>query len=331
MAGGLGTRLRPLTYVRPKALLPLLNKPMLLHLLDRMPSAVDEVLIAANYKVGQLRDFLRTHDFGRPVTIIKEAKALGTGGAIKNLEDRLSGTFLAFNGDIICSLAVAELLDAHRHFGGVGTIALWEVDDPGAFGVVAMKGDRITTFVEKPPPGTEPSRMVNAGVYVLEPEALGPVKTVASLERDVFPGLVRKGLYGFPFSGYWSDVGTRENFLNATSILLRDQGGEVNMRASMGTTATLLKPVAVSAGAIVHGKIGPSVVLGRDCTIGEEARVRDSVLFDRVVVGERAQITGSLVGDGCKIGSRAKVADAILEDGAVVPADGDVRGKGVRR
>lgn len=332
LAGGLGTRLRPLTYARPKALLPLLNKPMILHLLERMPSAVDEVLLAANYKVGQLRDFLQANETGRTVTIVKEPKALGTGGAIKNLEDRLTGTFLAFNGDIVSSLAVGELMAAHRHFGGIGTIALWEVRDPSGFGVVAMKGDRITKFVEKPPPGTAPSSLANAGAYVLEPEVLAAIKpgATASLERDVFPKVAPKGLFGFRFSGYWSDVGTRENFLYATAILLREQGGDVSIRASIGTTATLVRPVAVASGTVVHGKIGPAVVVGRDCTIGE-ARVLGSVLFDRVVVGDGAQVTGSLVGDGCRIGSRAKVSDSILEDGAAVPADAEVAGRKVRR
>jgi len=332
LAGGLGTRLRPLTYTRPKALLPLLNKPMILHLVEKMPSSVDEVLLAANYKVDQLRDFVRAHDLGRAVTIVQEAKALGTGGAIKNLEDRLSGTFLAFNGDIISSLAVGDLVAAHRRFGGVATIALWEVDDPSGFGVVAMKDDRITRFVEKPAKEEAPSRLANAGAYALEPEVLAALKpgARASLERDAFPKVVRKGLFGFRFPGYWSDVGTRENFLRATSILMREQGSDVNLRASFGATATIVKPVAVAAGTVVHGKIGPSVVLGRDCAIGE-ARVRDSVLFDRVVVGDRAEITGSLVGDGCRIGSRAKVADAIIEDGAVVRAEEEVDGGTVRR
>jgi mannose-1-phosphate guanylyltransferase len=332
LAGGLGTRLRPLTYVRPKALLPLLNKPMVLHLLEKLPSDIDEVLLAANYKVEQLREFFRTHDLGRKVTIVQEAKALGTGGAIKNLEDRLSGTFLAFNGDIVSSLAVGEFAAAHRRFGGVATIALWEVEDPTAFGVVAMKEDRITRFVEKPAKEAAPSRLANAGAYVLEPEALAVMRpgAEASLERDVFPKLIRKGLYGFRFDGYWSDVGTRGNFLSATAVLLREQGSDVSLRASFGASATVVKPVAVAAGTVVQGKIGPAVVVGRECSIGE-ARVRHAVLFDRVVVGDGAEITGSLVGDGCRIGSRAKVGDAILEDGAVVRADEVVAGGTVRR
>lgn len=332
LAGGLGTRLRPLTYSRPKALLPLLNKPLLLHIVERMPSLVDEVLLAANYKVDDVRDFLRVQDLARRVTIVKEPKALGTGGALKNLEDHLSGTFLAFNGDVVSSLSVSELEAAHRRFGGVGTIALWEVPDPSAFGVVAMAGDRITKFVEKPAAESAPSRLANAGAYVLEPEVLKRLKAgdAASLERDVFPKLARLGLYGFRFSGYWSDVGTRENYLRASAILLREQGTDVNLQASFGDTATIVKPVSIAANTVVRGRVGPFTVLGRGCQIGE-ARVENSVLFDRVSVADGAQVKGSLVGEGCKIGNRANVVDAILEDRAVVRADARITAKAVRR
>jgi mannose-1-phosphate guanylyltransferase len=326
LVGGLGTRLRPLTYGRPKALLPLLNKPTVLHLIERLPAAVDEVLLAANYLVDQLRDFFRANDVGRRVTIVKERKALGTGGALKNLEDRLTGTFLAFNGDIVSSLAVDELVAAHRRFGGVGTIALWEVDDPTAFGVVAMKGDRITRFVEKPAKGAAPSRLANGGAYVFEPEVLAAIPAgESSLERDVFPKVLRRGLYGHRFFGYWSDVGTRENFLRATDLLLRDRGSDLSIRATIGPGATVVKPVAVASGTRIDGKVGPSVVLGRECTIGD-ARVRRSVLFDRVVVGDGAEVAGSIVGDGCRIGPRAVVTDTILGEGAVVRADEEVLG-----
>lgn len=332
LAGGLGTRLRPLTYSRPKALLPLVNKPILLHVLDRMPATVDEILLAANYKVDQIREFLRKQDLSNRVKVIKETKALGTGGAIKNLQDRLGGAFLAFNGDVVSSLSVEDLAAAHRRLGGIATIALWEVEDPSGFGVVALKGDRITRFVEKPPEGTAPSRLINAGAYVLEPEVLEGMKVgaTASLERDVFPKVVRKGLYGFRFSGYWSDVGTRQNFLHATAILLREQGSDISLRASFGSTATSVKPVAVAADTVIDGKVGPSVVLGRECRIGE-ARIVNSVLFDRVVVAEGAEVSGSLVGEGCKIGSRAKVRDSILGDGAVIRADADIAERTVRR
>lgn len=325
IAGGLGTRLRPLTLTRPKALLPLVNRPMVLHVLERLPASVDEVLIAANYRTEQLREFFAQQDVGRTVTIVREKRPLGTGGCLKNLEDRLSGTFLAFNGDVISSLAVTDLIAAHRRRGGVGTIALWEVGDPSAFGVVALDGDRITKFVEKPPRAEAPSNLVNAGAYVLEPEVLAAIPTggPASLEVDAFPKLVRKGLYGFRFAGYWADAGTLENFLRATEILLTTQGSEVSHRANVLPTTKVHKPVAVAAGATIDGEIGPVAVLGAGCAV-THARIARSVLFDRVRVGEDAAISGSIVGEGATIGARATVKDSVVADGAIVEAESEV-------
>jgi mannose-1-phosphate guanylyltransferase len=322
IAGGLGTRLRPLTFTRPKALIPLVNKPLVLHVLERLPADVDEVLIAANYRTEQLREFFAREDVGKRVTIVREKRPLGTGGCLKNLEDRISGTFLALNADVVSSLAVTDLLTAHRRNGGIGTIALWEVVDPSPFGVVAMDGSRITTFVEKPPKGEAPSKLINAGAYVFEPEILAaiPEGGPASLERDVFPNVLRKGLYGFRFGGYWADVGTPESFLRATEILLRAQGSEVSRDAQVGT-ARLLKPVAVAAGAVLGGHVGPVASLGRECRVGDDARISHSVLFDRVSVGDGATIAGSIVGEGCRIGPRAVVRDSILADDARVEAE----------
>lgn len=329
IAGGLGTRLRPLTLTRPKALLPLLNRPMILHLLDRMPAFVDEVLVAANYRTEQLRAFFATEDVGRKVTVVREKRPLGTGGCLRNLAGRLSGTFLAFNGDVISSLPVADLVDAHRRAGGVGTIALWEVEDPSAYGVVSMDGDRITRFVEKPPKEEAPSKLANAGAYVLEPEALAAIpEGVASLERDAFPALVKKGLHGFRFTGYWADAGTLEHFLRATEILLRAQGSEVNRLAKVLPSARITKPVAVAADAVVDGDLGPAAVVGARSVLGN-ARVVHSVLLDRVAVGDGASVSGSILGEGAIVGPRATVKDSVVADGAVVDPEAEVVGERV--
>jgi len=331
IAGGLGTRLRPLTFARPKVLLPLINRPLVLHVLERLPARVDEVFVAANYRTEQIREFFAREDVGRRVEVVREKRRLGTGGCLKNLEDRLSGTFLAFNADVVSSLAVDDLLAAHRENGGVGTIALWEVADPTAFGVVALEGDRIRRFVEKPPKGEAPSNLVNAGAYVFESEILAaiPEGGPASLERDVFPGVLRKGLFGFRFSGYWSDVGTPENFLRATEILLRERGSEVSHQAHLAPTATPVKPLAVAAGSMLDGRVGPVVAIGRDCTIGK-ARLSHCVLFDRVTVADDARIEESLIGEGCRIGPRSLVQGSVLGDGVAIGADEEVIGKRVR-
>lgn len=330
LAGGKGTRLRPLTHHRPKALLPLVNKPILLHVLERLPASVDEVIVAAGYRTEDLRAFFRRTDVGRRVVIVRERRALGTGGALKNLEERLGDTVLAINGDIVCSLGIADFLAAHRRFGGVATIALWEVDDPTGFGVAKLAGDRITRFVEKPPKARAPSRWANAGIYALEREVLEriPGNRRVSLEREVFPTLVRKGLYGHRFGGYWADVGTPAHFLHASALLMREFGSEASRQARIGTEATLVKPFSVAARALVNGRVGPAAVVGRGCRVGR-ARVRNSVLFDRVEVGDGARVEGSLVGEGSRIGPRAVVVDALLADDVRIRADQEIVGRKV--
>jgi len=332
IAGGLGTRLRPLTLTRPKALVPLLNRPMVLHLIERLPEVVDEVIVAANYLTPQLEDFFRREDVGRPVTVVREKRPLGTGGCLKNLEDRLSGTFLAFNGDVISSLAVVDFLAAHRQNGGIGTISLWEVEDPTAFGVVALEGTRVKKFVEKPPADEAPSRLANAGAYAFEPEILDviPAKEPVSLERDVFPKVLRKGLHGFQFTGYWADAGTLETFLRATEILLRAQGSEVNKLARVLPSAKVVKPVAIGADALVEGEIGPVVTVGRGCAIAD-ARVSHSVLLDGVTVDAGASVSGSILGERCRIGSQASVRNSILGDGVSVKPGAEVVDARVKR
>lgn len=324
--------MRPLTLTRPKALVPLLNKPLILHVLERLPAEVDEVIVAANYRTEMISDLFRREDVGRRVMVVRERRPLGTGGCLKNLEDRLSDAFLAFNADIVSSLAAADLAAAHKRNGGLGTIALWQVDDPSPYGVVALNGDRITKFVEKPAASEAPSRWVNAGAYAFEPELLAaiPRNRAVSLEREVFPNVVRKGLYGFRFPGYWFDVGRLETYLRATEVLLRAGGSDVSRNARLGPHAKLADPVAVAAGANVEGEVGPVAVVGRDCIIGK-ARLSHCALLDGVTVRNGATIRGSLVGEGCHVGPRAVVQDSILGDGATIRANAHVVGERVKR
>src|SRR5438874_10889270 len=143
LAGGQGTRLRPLTDTRPKPLLPIANVPMLRRIIDRLPPEVDEVLLAVNYKLELLADYFRANDLGRNVTLVEEKEPLGTAGAIKNVASHLDDTFLVLNGDVLDSLDVSKLIAFHGKKGAVATIALWRVSDPRHFGAMEMKGDRL--------------------------------------------------------------------------------------------------------------------------------------------------------------------------------------------
>ena len=130
LAGGLGTRLRPLTYGMPKPLVPLLGKPLISHIIDPLPSEVDTVILAVSYMKDALEEYFRVHDVGRKVILVNEDQPLGTGGAVKNVSRYLDGPFIAFNGDVVCSIDLNDMVRYHRSHGGIGTMSLWQVEDP---------------------------------------------------------------------------------------------------------------------------------------------------------------------------------------------------------
>ena len=323
IAGGLGTRMRPLTFTRPKPLIPLLNREMILHVLDRLPREIDDVILPVNYMIDRMRQFFMENDVGRRVQIVEEKTPLGTGGALKNVENLLGTRFLVFNGDVISSINVDEMVKRHEDSGGIATLAVWEVEDPSAFGALDLReGGRIARFVEKPKEGEAPSKLINAGVYVFERDVLRfiPDGKQVSMEREVFPKLIRKGLYGYRFEGYWADAGTLKNYIRAMKMLLTSRGSEINLSVQIKEGAKVEKPVNIGPGCTVDGSIGPNVSLGSECEI-HRATIADSARFDGVTVQKDAVIKNSIIGSGCRIGPRASLTDCMIEDGVSIKAD----------
>lgn len=318
VAGGLGTRLRPLTHARPKALVPLLNRPLILHVLDRLPEIIDQVFVAVNYRFEDVRDFLKKQDFRQEVTVVHEAKPLGTAGAIKNVEPQLDGTFVAMNGDVVDDLDLAALVKFHRSKRPAASVTVAPVQDPSAFGVVAVDGERATRFVEKPKDSPAPSNLANVGRYVFEPEVLGfiPPNREVSLEREVFPALISRGVAVYRHDGFWSDVGTLATYLQAQGHLLASRGIESAPSADV-RRAELRAPALIGDGCVVEGRVGPRVALGRGCRVGR-ARIEDAAVFDRVSIDDKADIARSMIGEGASIGEAAVVRGSIVAPGAHV-------------
>ena len=322
LAGGFGTRMRPLTLHRPKPLLPLMNEPMLDRLVRSMPGEVDRVVLAVNYMADAIRAHLREVDLGVRVEVVEEAEPLGTGGAFRNaLGDRLGDeVFLGMNGDVVASLDLGEMLRAHDAHGGAGTIALWPVDDPSAFGVVETGADgRILSFQEKPPRGQERSNLINAGAYVLRAGLLGSIRRgkAASIERDVFPRVLDRGLYGHRFGGFWLDAGTPQAYLQAHRELLWRRMPRRPRGLDAHATARILRPCLFGKGVRLGAgcEVGPYAVLGDGCTVAQGAHVTDSVLLPRASVGTRASVVRSILGEGSSVADGGRVEDAIVEDG----------------
>ncbi len=318
IAGGFGTRLRPLTLRRPKALLPLLNRPQILHVLDRLPPGCDRIVVAVNYMYERVRDFFEALDTDVEVVVVNEPEPLGTAGAIKNVEEHVTGTFAVANGDVIDALDFTAFLKFHHHSRGIASIGVAPVKNPGAFGVVALDGDRVTRFVEKPPEGEAPSNLANAGRYLFEPEVFDaiPKGRAVSLEREVFPALLPRGVFAFREAGFWSDAGTLPAYLEAQRLLLEHGGAGVGKGAEL--LWDTLPPVLVGPGCFVEARLGPNVVLGRGCKVGRSV-IRNATLLESVSVDDKVEIVGSLVGDGAGIGEGAVIHDSIIGDGVQVP------------
>lgn len=341
LVGGEGTRLRPLTYGTPKPMVPIMNVPFLARTLERLYAAgIRDVILPAGYMPQAIMDYFGDgSQLGMKVTYVIEEELLGTAGALKNVQEHITGPFFVLNGDVLTSLDLQGMLRFHQEKGGLGVLHLIHVDDPSAFGCVVHGPDgRITQFVEKPPKGTEPTNEINAGTYLLEREVLDliPSGRPVSIERETFPKILAEGhaLYAYTTDDYWIDLGRPEHYLDAHRDIL---SGRMPLVLEPGLTgegaralhgACVVPPVHLDADVVIHptASVGPNVVLGKGCRIGAEARLRDSVLWDGVVVDAGARIEGTIVASRARIGEGAQIGagsvighDMTVGPQAVVP------------
>jgi mannose-1-phosphate guanylyltransferase len=327
LAGGEGTRLRPLTYTTPKPVLPLVGRPFLSFMLDwARVHGVDEVILSCGFMSDDVRRVLGDIYHGMRLRYVVEEEPLGTAGPVRLAYDQglLEQRLLVLNGDVLTDVDLTEELAQHERTGARVTLALYAVEDTSSYGVVPTDADgRVEAFLEKSPDA--PTNRINAGAYVVERPVVGeriPAGRAVSFEREVFPALVGEGLYGFPAAGYWIDIGTPERYLEATWDLLA--GHPRSSLPPRDETGSL-----VSEGCLVSGAhVGPQTVLGRNCSVGTDARVERSVLHDRVIVGADAAVVEAVLAERVRVGERARVepaavvgAGAVIGEGAVVGGD----------
>lgn len=333
LAGGFGTRLRPLTLTKPKPLIPILNKPMIMHIIDKLPKKISEVLLAVNYKKEQLEQFFETYDVGVEVKLIEEKEPLGTAGALKNLENNIKGTFLAFNGDVITSLDIPKFLQFHKKKKGIGTIALRKVEDPTAYGIIGVdENNKIFKFLEKPKKEEVFSNLINAGTYILEPEIFDFIESgkKVSIEREVYPFVLDKSLFGYEIDGYWTDVGRLDNYLEAHRVLMDEnvkigKEKEFGENVVFGNNLKIIPPVIVGNNCKIDGTIGPYVCIGNYVYIENVTKISNSVLFDNSIVGKNIQLERTIVGENCTINENSSLLGSILGDKSVIKKGSTLR------
>jgi mannose-1-phosphate guanylyltransferase len=334
LAGGEGTRLRPLTSSIPKPVVPLAGRPFISYMIDWLHRhGVDDVILSCGFMADGVRAVLGDGDgLGVRLRYVEEREPLGTGGALKLAEDLLQDRFLMLNGDQLTDLDLTAQLRQHERTGARATLALIAVEDPSAYGLVRLRDDlSVSGFLEKPNADEIDTNLVNGGAYVLDRSVVSEMPaagTRISIERDVFPRLVDRGLFGYEASGYWMDIGTPRRYLQATYDILdgeimtelgralaasggvlRDAAGAVGVGGSVHAPAVIGPGCTIAAGATVAGR----TVLGANVTLGPGAHVDSSVLLDGVRIGAHSRISRSILGPGAQVGDHCRIdAETVL-------------------
>lgn len=327
LVGGQGTRLRPLTVSTPKPMLPTAGYPFLAHLLSRIKAAgIEHVVMGTSYKAEVFEEYFGDgSEMGLEIEYVVEEEALGTGGAIRNVESRLRfDTAMIFNGDVLSGADLGGILQTHVDNEADVTLHLVRVPDPSQFGSVPTAADgRVEAFLEK----TEapPTDQINAGCYVFERDVIRsiPEGRVVSVERETFPGLLKSGarVFGHVDTTYWRDMGRPSDFVQGSSDLVRGIAPSPLLEGRTGESL-IDDSAGVAGGAILVG--GTSV--GRGSTIGAGCRLDDCVVFDGVTIEPGAMIRGSIIASGTTIGANARIQDCVIGDGVNIGARCELQG-----
>ena len=320
LAGGFATRLRPLSCTRPKTLFPIVNKPLLQWIFERLvKNNIKEAILAVN---GLTEFYIKKQRIPKNGLHIKYSidptkTPLGTAGPVKKAEKFLGNSepFLVLNGDIFENVNYREIIEKHKENQATATIALCKVEDPTRYGVAEMAEDnRITRFVEKPAKGTAPTNLINAGIYVLSPEIFQyiPKGKKVSMEREIFPKLAEQGkLYGHSIHGLWIDIGKPEEYLQTNKIILDTLTKTQKPKNTKYETQT---PVALDKSVTIGEKsiIGPYAILGKNVTIGKNVHITNSVVFPDAKIGDCASINGAVIGENAEIGKKVKITQGCI-------------------
>ncbi len=331
LAGGEGTRLRPLTLTTPKPVLPFAGRPFMTFMLDWLGRhGVDDVILSCGFMSDAVERVLGDIHAGIRLRYVHEDEPLGTAGPLRLALDTgalQDERLFVLNGDVLTDMDLTAEREQHERTGARGTLCLIAVDDTASYGVVpTAEGGEVEEFLEKSP-GPAPTNRINAGAYLLERDVIEqiPAGRAVSIEREIFPELVGNGLYGYLAAGYWKDIGTPRRYLEGTWDLLA--GVIDSTLPERDETGSLVYEGGLTSGA----HIGPQAVVGHHCSVGSDSSVERAVLHDRVAVGADCSLRECIVAAGARIGDGAEVRpgavigkDARIGAGAVVEEDARV-------
>jgi mannose-1-phosphate guanylyltransferase len=335
LAGGKGTRLRPLTIHTPKPIVPIFNRPFLhyqLDLLKQVPE-IDEVILSLNYQPRRIEEvFGDGSDLGIKIRYVVEPAPLGTAGAVKYAGDELTESVVVFNGDVLTQIDLAAVIALHRERRAKATIVLTPVENPSAYGLVETdRESNITRFLEKPRPDEITTNHINAGIYVLEPDTFDriPSDVAWSIERSFFPSLIERGetFVAYIYNGYWIDIGTPEKYSQVHHDIMDgryvtppfDGLSQPRMAiapdARIEDGASVEGPCFIDEGVLVKAgaRVGPYSVIGRQTQIDEDAVIENAIVWPNCRISRDAAIRNAILGRNCHLGRNVS-----LDHGAVL-------------
>jgi NDP-sugar pyrophosphorylase family protein len=341
LAGGKGTRLRPLTVHTPKPIVPIFNRPFLYYQLDllRQVPEIDEAILSLNYQPRRIEEiFGEGEGLGLKLRYVVEPQPLGTAGAVRYAGDSLTESVIVFNGDVLTQVDLGAVLRLHRERKARATIVLTPVANPRAYGLVKTdaKGN-VVDFLEKPGDDEITVNTINAGIYVLEPETFDriPKDTAWSIERSFFPSLIQRQetFVAYVYDGYWIDIGTPAKYLQVHRDIMDGEYAVPPFAGATEPTAWISPHAKVDDGVHIHGpcfvdesvviksgtRIMPYTVLGRQTHVDEQAVIEGSIIWPNSWIGRDAVVRGSIMGRNCHIGRSVTIESAaVLGDKTVV-------------
>ena len=341
LAGGQGSRLRPLTLNTPKPIVPIFDRPFLryqIELLKQVPE-IDEIILSLNYQPRRIEEvFGDGSDLGVQIRYVVEPQPLGTGGAIRFAAGaKPVGPLVVFNGDVLTSVDLPEVIALHRARRARATIVLTPVENPAAYGLVETDDTgNVKAFLEKPSADQITCDTINAGIYVLEGETLDriPADTLYSIERGYFPSLIEQAetFVAYTYRGYWIDIGTRQKYAQVHHDIMSGTFSAPPFEGLAGTAvispeariedgAIIETPCFIDSGAVIKAgaRIGPNSVIGAHCHIAEDAQIDEAILWPHTWVDRHARLGGVIAGRHCQFGRHVEVVgDALLGDNSVV-------------
>ena len=324
MAGGKGTRLQPLTFIRPKPMIPLVNKPIVEHVMERLKHFhLNDLILTLNYLSNDIMSYFKDgSDKDLNIKYSVEKSPLGTAGSVKNAERYLNETFLVLSGDVVSDINFNKVLNFHKRKGALATLVLTEVPDPTHFGIAVLNDNHeITEYLEKPSSHEVFSNIANTGTYILEPEIFeyfDGFEDEVDFSKDIFPQLIenKAEIYGYVFDGYWNDIGRPETYLKATYDVLDQELKQKiypkNLKEDVGKLGKIWMGNNINIGPRV--RIEGPVVLGSNCTIEEGCTLsKGTVIGEGVHIGKGTNIQSSIILDNSTVNSNSFLKRCIID------------------